>query len=169
MARVWCYPLALTTTGRVHELLRCADPTLDRRPSRPMAKRARGTNTRPGQRARLRRRGPATPRLSSPVSPPSAPSVSLTPQEEARAAELEAEIVATEREAERSAQVARKRAGAATVAEPRVRAGSIAVRASEEYGYVSRDVRRIALIGGSLVAILVGFWAVVQATGTRFF
>jgi hypothetical protein len=51
----------------------------------------------------------------------------------------------------------------------RVRAGSIAVRASEEYGYVSRDVRRIALIGGSLVAVLVGFWAIVQATGTRFF
>jgi hypothetical protein len=133
-----------------------------------MAKRARGTNTRPGQRARLRRRGPVTPRPSSPVSPPAAPSVSLTPQEEARAAELEAEIVATEREAEQSAQVARRRV-AATVVAPRVRAGSIAVRAGEEYGYVSRDVRRIALIGGSLVAILVGFWAVVQATGTRFF
>jgi hypothetical protein len=133
-----------------------------------MAKRARGTNTRPGQRARLRRRGPATPRLSSPVAPPSVPSVSLTPQEETRAAELEAEIVATERQAEQSAQIARKRA-AATVAEPRVRAGSIEVRASEEYGYVSRDIRRIALIGGSLIAILLGFWAVVQATGTRFF
>jgi hypothetical protein len=133
-----------------------------------MAKRARGTNTRPGQRARLRRRGPVTPRLSSPVSPPSVPSVSLTPQEEARAAELEAEIVATERQAEQSAQVGRRRA-TVTAAEPRVRAGSIAVRASEEYGYVSRDVRRIALIGGSLVAILLGFWAVVQTTGTRFF
>ena len=133
-----------------------------------MAKRARGTNTRPGQRARLRRRGPATPGLSSPVAPPTVPSVSLTPQEEARAAELEAEIVATERQAERSAQVARRRA-AAPVAEPRVRAGSIAVRASEEYGYVSRDVRRIALIGGSLIAILIGFWAIVQATGTRLF
>jgi hypothetical protein len=93
----------------------------------------------------------------------------LTPQEEARAAELEAEIVATEREAERSAQVARKRSAAATVAEPRVRAGSIAVRAAEEYGYVSRDVRRVALIGGSLVAVLIGFWALVQVTGTRFF
>jgi hypothetical protein len=133
-----------------------------------MAKRARGTNTRPGQRARLRRRGPATQRLSSPVAPPSVPAVSLTPQEEARAAELEAEIVATERQAEQTAQIARKRA-TGTVAEPRVRAGSIAVRAAEEYGYVSRDVRRIALIGGSLIAILLGFWAVVQATGTRFF
>jgi hypothetical protein len=134
-----------------------------------MAKRARGTNTRPGQRARLRRRGPATPRLTSPAAPPSVPSVSLTPQEEARAAELEAEIVATEREAERSAQVARKRAAAGAVAEPRVRAGSIAVRAAEEYGYVSRDVRRVVAIGGSLVIALLGFWAVVQATGVRLF
>jgi hypothetical protein len=131
-----------------------------------MAKRARGTNTRPGQRARLRRRGPATPRPTNPVAPPS---VSLTPQEEARAAELEAEIVATEREAARTAQVARKRAAATTVAEPRVRSGSIAVRAGEEYGYVSRDVRRIALIGGSLVTLLIGFWALVQVTGTRLF
>jgi hypothetical protein len=134
-----------------------------------MAKRARGTNTRPGQRARLRRRGPATPRLTSPVAPPSVPSISLTPQEEARAAELETEIVATDREAERSAQIARKRTAAAMVAEPRVRAGSIAVRAAEEYGYVSRDVRRVAAIGGSLVIALLGFWAVVQATGIRFF
>lgn len=132
-----------------------------------MAKRARGTNTRPGQRARLRRRGPVTPRLSNPVAPPSVPSVTLTPQEEARAAELEAEIVATERQAERTAQIARQRAAGSTAAEPRVRAGSIAVRAAEEYGYVSRDVRRIALIGGSLIATLLGFWAVVQTTGTR--
>jgi hypothetical protein len=95
--------------------------------------------------------------------------MTLTPQEEARAAEIEAEIVATERQAERTAQVARQRTASAASAEPRVRAGSIAVRAAEEYGYVSRDVRRVALIGGSLIAILIGFWAVVQATGTRFF
>jgi hypothetical protein len=132
-----------------------------------MAKRARGTNTRPGQRARLRRRGPATPRLTSPVAPP--PSVSLTPQEEARAAELEAEIVEAEREIERTVRAPRERARATAAAEPRVRAGSIAVRAAEEYGYVSRDVRRVVAIGGSLVIVLLGFWAVVQATGLRFF
>ena len=87
-----------------------------------MAKRARGTHSRPGQRARLQRRTPLTPRLSSPVGPPT---VSITPEEEARAA--------------------------------------------EEYGYVSRDVRRIILIGGSLVTFLVGLWAVIQVTGTRLF
>ena len=30
----------------------------------------------------------------------------------------------------------------------------LATRASEEYGYVQRDVRRIALVGGFLLAIL---------------
>lgn len=131
-----------------------------------MAKRARGTNTRPGQRARLRRRGPVTPRLTSPVAPPS---LTLTPQEEARAAEIEAEIVAEERQAERAVRTTRQRPSAVTEAQPRVRAGSIAVRAAEEYGYVSRDVRRLILIGGSLVTFLIGFWAIVQATGTRLF
>src|SRR5213083_1466081 len=80
-----------------------------RRPSRSMAKRARGTHTRPGQRARLQRRGPITPRLSSPVA---TPSVSLTPEDEARAAELEAEIVAAERQAERSLRSPRDRTAA---------------------------------------------------------
>ncbi|HEV8697847.1 MAG TPA: hypothetical protein VGQ89_09155 [Candidatus Limnocylindrales bacterium] len=131
-----------------------------------MAKRARGTNTRPGQRARLRRRGPVTPRLTSPVAPPS---MTLTPQEEARAAEIEAEIVAAEREAERTVRTTRERSRVTTEPQPRVRVGSIAVRAAEEYGYVSRDVRRIVLIGGSLVTLLIGLWAVVQASGTRLF
>jgi hypothetical protein len=130
-----------------------------------MAKRARGTHSRPGQRARLQRRTPLTPRLSSPVGPPT---VSITPEEEARAAELEAEIVAAERQAERAVRLSRDRI-APVAAGPRVRSGSIAVRAAEEYGYVSRDVRRIILIGGSLVTFLVGLWAVIQVTGTRLF
>ena len=129
-----------------------------------MAKRARGTHTRPGQRARLQRRGPITPRSSSPVTPPS---LSLTPEDESRAAELEAEIVAAERKAERSLRSPRDRTAASPDAQPRVRAGSIAVRAAEEYGYVSRDVRRIITIGGSLVTFLVLFWVVVHMTGTQ--
>jgi hypothetical protein len=126
-----------------------------------MAKRARGTNTRPGQRPRLQRRGPVTPRPSSTVSPPS---VTLTPAEETRAAELEAEIVSAERSADRAVPTQRERPARREV-EPRVRIGSIAVRASEEYAYVSRDVRRVALIGGSLIAFLIVLWAVLQATG----
>jgi len=134
-----------------------------------MAKRARGTHSRPGQRARLQRRTPLTPRLSSPVGPPT---VSITPEEVARAAELEAEIVAAERQAERQAERAARPTRdriEPVAAGPRVRSGSIAVRAAEEYGYVSRDVRRIILIGGSLVTLLVGLWAVIQVTGTRLF
>ena len=128
-----------------------------------MAKRVRGTSMRPGQRPRLQRRGPVTPRLSSPVSPLS---VTLTPSEEARAAELEAEIVSAERSADRAAPVLRERPARREV-EPRVRTGSIAVRASEEYAYVSRDVRRVSLIGGSLIAFLIILWAVLQATGSN--
>ena len=126
-----------------------------------MAKRARGTSTRPGQRPRLQRRGPITPRPSSQVSPPS---VTLTPAEEARAAELEAEIVSAERSAERAAPIQRERPARREV-EPRVRSGSIAVRAADEYAYVSRDVRRVALIGGSLITFLIILWAVLQVTG----
>jgi hypothetical protein len=135
-----------------------------------MAKRARGTSTRPGQRAPLQRRGPVSPRLSSPVGPTTAPSIGLTPAEEARAAELEATIVASERAATSRATAATAPSPARTF-EPRARTGtgSIAARAADEYGYVSRDIRRIALIGGSLIVILLGLWTVVQATGARFY
>ncbi len=61
----------------------------------------------------------------------------------------------------------RDRNGSASGETGRVRTGtgSIAIRAAEEYGYVSRDVRRIAGIGGALLAFLIGLWAVVQVTG----
>ena len=39
---------------------------------------------------------------------------------------------------------------------PTVRTGTIAVRGADEYAYVVRDVRRIVVIGGSLVAFLLG-------------
>jgi hypothetical protein len=83
----------------------------------------------------------------------------LTDAEEARAAELEAAIVAEEREAE----AAKRRARATRAAEPVVTArpgSSLAISATEEYSYVARDIRRIAIVGGSLVAFLIGLWAV---------
>jgi hypothetical protein len=128
-----------------------------------MAKRLRGSSTRPGQRARLQRRAPS-PR--SPVQPTSPAPISLTEAEEARAAELEALIVAEERAAETTMVRARERSRRPVDAgSARVRAGTIALRASEEYGYVSRDVRRIVVIGGSLIGLMIVIWAVVQATG----
>ncbi|HET9755729.1 MAG TPA: hypothetical protein VFP66_04445 [Candidatus Limnocylindrales bacterium] len=93
-----------------------------------------------------------------------APSTSLTPAEEARAAELEAQIVAAEREAESMASRGRERGRRQEENVARVRPGSIAVRAEEEYAYVSRDVRRLVTIGGSLIALLIGLWAVTQVT-----
>lgn len=133
-----------------------------------MAKRARGTTTRPGQRRPLQR--PAG-RPASPVARPSAaaapaPAVarpaSLTPEEEARAAELEAAIVAEERRAEEGRRTQAQR----NAAPASIRTGSpLAVAAANEYGYVARDVRRVAIVGGSLVAFLLGLWVVVQVTG----
>jgi len=38
----------------------------------------------------------------------------------------------------------------------------LAVRAAEEYGYVSRDVRRILRVGGAMVAILSVFFVLID-------
>ena len=128
-----------------------------------MTKRVRGSSTRPGQRPRLQRTAAPRGRVDSqPVTP--APSTSLTPAEEARAAELEAQIVAAEREAESMASRGRERGRRQEEPVARVRPGSIAVRGQEEYAYVARDVRRLVTIGGSLIALLIGLWAVTQVT-----
>jgi hypothetical protein len=127
-----------------------------------MAKRVRGGSTRPGQRRRLQRS--TAPRTSA-APPTSAPSTSLTASEEARAAELEAQILAAEQEADVTASRSRDRGRRAAEPEVRTRPGSIAVRAGQEYAYVMRDVRRIAIIGGSLIVFLLLLWFVTQATG----
>ena len=124
-----------------------------------MAKRSR-IAARPGQRRPLQR----------PVNRPDSrtlerPAGSVTAQEEARAAELEAQIVASERAADTNAAQARERSRHPVESSVRVRSGSIAERASHEYDYVLRDVRRIAVIGGSMIALLLGLWVVLQATG----
>jgi hypothetical protein len=135
-----------------------------------MAKRARGTTTRPGQRRPLQR--PATRPAGSTARPgssgtaPTAPAAprpaSLTPEEEARAAQLEAEIVAEERKAEDTRRNRLQR----TAPEPIVRASPLGVAARDEYAYVARDIRRVAVVGGSLVALLIALWVVTQVTGT---
>ena len=131
-----------------------------------MAKRAR-SRTRPGQRAPLQRstaRPPlATPPLANPTTPSRPPT--LTPEEEARAAEIEARLVAAERSAEEAARRQVRGRAPAVEREAPVRAGSIAVRATEEYAYVARDVRRIAVIGGSMIALLIALWLLTHVTG----
>jgi hypothetical protein len=145
-----------------------------------MAKRARGSSSRPGQRAPLQRksgsaRPSATPASTPPAdatsanggsssaTPSSAPAT-LTPAEEARAASLEASIVAEEKAAESAARTTRERDRRRSEA-PTARAGSLAARAEDEYAYVTRDLRRIAIIGGSMIALLLGLWIVVAVTG----
>jgi hypothetical protein len=130
-----------------------------------MAKRTRGS-TRPGQRRPIQRTGPRPARHDGPVAPRP---ISLTPEEEARAAELEAAILAEERAAEDASRRARERTRRETEpAEPAVaRAGStLAVRAAEEYAYVIRDVRRITILASVLTGILLVLWVVMQVTGS---
>jgi hypothetical protein len=132
-----------------------------------MAKRARGS-TRPGQRRPIQRSA-ARPSAPAPVVPASPRSSSLTPEEEARAAELEAKIVADERAAEdaRKRTTDRRRTSVAPDLTPGPRTGgSLAVRAADEYAYVGRDVRRITLIGGALIILMLAIWVITQLTGS---
>lgn len=133
-----------------------------------MAKRVRGSSSRPGQRAPLQRSA-TTPRPTSTAGAATSasavvtPSSGLTADEEARAAALEAQIVADEQAAETTAR--RQRSRRAIESEGGVASGAIAMSASQEYAYVTRDVRRIVVIGGGLVAVLLGLWAVITVTG----
>jgi hypothetical protein len=94
--------------------------------------------------------------------------VSLTAEEEARAAELEAQIVEEERTAATAQRRARERDRRAADREPATRTAAavpLSVRAADEYAYVARDVRRLAIVAGGLLAIMLGLWIAFQATG----
>ncbi len=111
-----------------------------------MAKRSR-VGGRPGQRRPMQRTSGRPAAVK-----PARPEGSVTRDEEARAAELEAAILAEEKSAEAirrgRSQERRPIEGAIYSSTP------LAVRAAEEYGYVRRDVRRIILVGGSLLGVL---------------
>jgi hypothetical protein len=113
-----------------------------------MAKRTRGS-TRPGRRARLQR--PAARPADATTRRPGG----LTREEEQRAAEIEAAIVAEERASQQASRRTRDRERVAEPGAYRTRElAPLAVRAADEYGYVRRDVLRIARIGGALLAVL---------------
>lgn len=87
----------------------------------------------------------------------------LTSDEMLRAAELEAEIVAREQAAAVDARRARARtAREATAYDPNV---PLKIRAAHEYAYVARDVRRIGLTAGLMVAILLGLHFAINVAG----
>ncbi len=128
-----------------------------------MAKRVRGSTSRPGQRPPLQR-GATRPaaRPVTPTAPPPEPRPDdLTAEEEARAAALEAAIVAEERQAEAT----KERARATRPAEMARPVSNLSISAAEEYAYVARDVRRIVIVGGSLVLILLGLWVLSHLLG----
>jgi hypothetical protein len=125
-----------------------------------MAKRTRGSN-RPGQR-HADRRGSARQQFR----PTGRPSGGLSAEEEARAADLESQIVAEERAAEAGRARFRERARVRD-AEPerpgRARGqGLLAARAAEEYAYVVRDVRRIVVVASGLAATLAVIYVLVD-------
>jgi hypothetical protein len=113
-----------------------------------MAKRSR-LAARPGQRRPLQR--------TATRSAVTRPTTSLTPDEEARAAELEAQILADEQAAEdaRAARTRGRRASTEAAETPTYSpAVPLSVREAAEYRYVQRDVRRIVIVGGFLLLIL---------------
>ncbi len=124
-----------------------------------MAKRARGS-VRPGQRRPIDRRPAAASAVSAAATAAPAPprSLGLTEAEEARAAELEQQLLAQERQAE----TARSRSKERTTREVYAGGSSLAVRAEEEYAYVARDVRQIAQMAVLMLAILLGLWALID-------
>jgi hypothetical protein len=124
-----------------------------------MAKRSRGS--RPGQRRSTPRPG-GRPVAATPA-PAARPAGSLTAEEEARAAELEAQIVAQERAADQSRSRDRSRSNGADASRTRTREGSLlAVKAAEEYQYVVRDVRRIVQVGGGLMVLMFVLWLLIE-------
>jgi hypothetical protein len=84
----------------------------------------------------------------------------VTPEEEARAAELEAAILAEEKagEAARRGRDKERR----PVEGGMYSSVPLAVRAAGEYNYVRRDVRRIVVVGGSLLGVLAIIYVLVN-------
>ena len=123
-----------------------------------MAKRTRGSN-RPGQR-HAERHSSARPQSR----PATRPAGALSEAEEARAAELESQIVAQDRAAESNRARGRDRGRAVEVARPGRPGGQglLAARAAEEYAYVVRDVRRIIAVGGSMAVTLLALYVLID-------
>jgi hypothetical protein len=121
-----------------------------------MAKRIRGS-TRPGHRPPLQR-PPQRPADAATRRPGG-----LTREEEARAAEIEASLLAEERAAQQATRRTRDRDRLGETTESRGRdLAPLAVRAADEYAYVRRDVIRIARVGGGLLAILAVLYVLID-------
>ena len=134
-----------------------------------MAKRQRGS-TRPGQRPSTKSATGRPSTATSPAPAPRPPTGTLTDDELAHAAAMEARIVDEEREANASLARSRDRRRSGAVEVPvrgRSRAVStLAVVAADEYLYVQRDLRRIAIVFIGIFALLFAAFIVSQIAGT---
>ncbi len=130
-----------------------------------MAKRTRGSS-RPGQRRPPNRPAP----VRTATRPPVRRTEGLTPEEEARAAELEEQLVEQERAAELPRTRARERererdrepVAAADRSLRRQGQSILAVKAAEEYAYVVRDVRRIVTVAAGMLALMAIFYVAIE-------
>ncbi|MBI2762864.1 MAG: hypothetical protein HYX54_03810 [Chloroflexi bacterium] len=125
-----------------------------------MAKRTRYPGRPPGHRPAVR---------PTPNGPVTVRSNGLTEAEVQRAAEIESELVAREREAisENARRRARARGVDAAVASDS--GAPLSVRAAHEYAYVARDVRRIGLTAAIMFGILAVLWLIVNVGGVAIF
>lgn len=132
-----------------------------------MAKRQRG-GARPGQRAPLQKSRPATTPAAGRPAAPVRPSGSLSDEELARAAELEARIVAEEQAASTSAARGRDRrrqgGAGAPAARPRGTASLTAI-ADDEYRYVIADLRKIVAVFALVFGLLLASWLLIVVAG----
>jgi len=120
-----------------------------------MAKRSRGS-VRPGQRRPIERRPAAA--GAAPAASPAPRAAGLTAEEEARAAELEQQLLAQERQAEAARSRAKERAPREAYS-----AGTpFAVRAEQEYAYVARDVKRIGEMAVLMLGTLLVLWVLLD-------
>lgn len=113
-----------------------------------MAKRARGAGGRPGQRRSNQRS--ANRAQNRPAAPTAARAASPAPVDEPAADFAEAS-------AERPAGSSRGRT--------RTTSASFEDSAAQEYAYVAADVRRIAIVGGSLFAVLIALFVLIEVVG----
>ncbi len=122
-----------------------------------MAKRTRGTS-RPGQ-MRPARKADRVATKPAPAAEPNRAPVGLTDADEARAVELESQMMATG-----TAAVALKQKGG--IVRSRSKESSLlAARADLEYTYVQRDIRRIAKVDGGLVLVVFVLFILIDLTG----
>lgn len=130
-----------------------------------MAKRTRYPG-RPTARPGARKPGAApAARGSSPAASPVVRTGGLTEAEVERAAQIEAELVAREKAAIAENARRRARSGRVDVTIVSDPGTPLSVRASHEYAYVARDVRRIVVTAALMLSILAALWILVNVVG----